>query len=78
MPVGLLADRVVLAIDSGGGGGYGFTGDQYVTNGTEASTATHIDTSGVPVAPAVAIYQTARVGNDTDAGDGGFTYTLGR
>ena len=72
VPVTLLADRVVLAVDSGGGGGFGFTGDQEVTNGTEfppanAPAPADIDTSGVPGAPAEAIYQTARVGDVTDA-----------
>ncbi|HJZ57319.1 MAG TPA: malectin domain-containing carbohydrate-binding protein, partial [Gemmataceae bacterium] len=76
VPVGLLADRVVLGVDSGGGGGNGFTGDQYVTNGAEISTTTDIDTSRVPGAPVVDIYRTGRVGDDTDAGDGSFTYTL--
>jgi hypothetical protein len=77
VPVGLLADRVVVAIDSGGSGGAGFTPDQHATNGTVISTTTDIDTSGVPSAPAADIYQTARVGDATDAGGRSFTYTLG-
>src|SRR5262249_42458653 len=78
VPVALLADRVVLAVDSGGQGvgGTVFTGDQYVTNGAQISTTTDIDTSRVPGAPVVDIYRTGRVGDDTDAGDGSFTYTL--
>ncbi|MFO0847306.1 MAG: malectin domain-containing carbohydrate-binding protein [Gemmataceae bacterium] len=70
--VGLVADRVAVAINAGGAIGNGFVADGYFDAGQTTSTTTPIDTSRLANPAAVATYQSARVG----ANGGGFTYSI--
>jgi hypothetical protein len=75
--VGLLSDRVVLSVDSGGRGGTGVTPDEYATGGQTLTTSAQVDTSRVPSAPAGQFYQTGRAGSvDSDGTAEGFSYIL--